>query len=948
MLIVVATMRKNVLFYLISFILLVLILLFFNKDYKQLVRYSERTSRTNTVHISFQNLSRQIKSAAILNSGLLKASDSSKAEKLFIIDSEAVIQQLELLKASAEDPVNKRIAAVLEIKIKEELPWIIASNVPDSIIHHKTPGHIAAFVSIDSLIEKGIQRTSFLLEDHKQKSSSAINNLRLWMLLFISLSGILLIYTTLSLFHQQSKRKRKEEELEIVLNRISDGVVSVDNNWRYTFLNDAALTTHPFSREETLGKIIWEVHPQMKGTVFWDKYHEAMLTRKVTEIESHYSPMNIWFSVKVYPSEDGLTIFYKDITEGKKAEQELSKTLKEVTDYKFALDEASIVAITDQKGVIKHANQNFCKISKYGLDELIGQDHRIINSGYHSKEFIKGLWTTIANGKIWKGELKNKAKDGTVYWVDTTIIPFVNEEGKPYQYVAIRADITERKQVEENLRQSLKEIADYKYALDESSIIAITDQKGIITYVNDNFCKISKYSHKELIGQDHRIINSSHHSKEFIRHLWVTIANGNIWKGELKNKAKDGTIYWVDTTIVPFLDDKGKPYQYVAIRADITDRKLAEERLIKSEKIYKTIASSIPGSAICLLDEDYRYLLIEGDMLEKLGYSKEMLLGNKAADVLAPETFASISNEFKKVLQGQTVTGESTRNGYDIISRYVPLKDEDNRVYAVMMVAIDVTELKNAQRDIIELNRGLEEKIIIRTEQLRKSNEELEAFSYSVSHDLRAPLRGIIAFSRILEEEYSSRLDDEARRITSIIRDSTLKMGNLIDDLLAFSRMGKLGITKVQVNTDIMVRQIINEQEQANKQPGSINWEIQNLPYVHADTNTLRQVWINLISNAIKYSGNKERPRIEIGSYPNKGEDVFYIRDNGAGFDEEYKDKLFKVFQRLHDADEFEGTGIGLALVEKIISRHDGKVWAEGKENEGACFYFSIPQNIVL
>src|ERR1700752_1002891 len=183
-------------------------------------------------------------------------------------------------------------------------------------------------------------------------------------------------------------------------------------------------------------------------------------------------------------------------------EESLKKSLKDLSDYKYALDESSIVAITDQKGIIQHANDNFCKISKYSREELIGQDHRIINSGHHPKEFIRDLWVTIANGKIWKGELKNKAKDGSVYWVDTTIVPFLDSAGQPYHYVAIRSDISERKQVEEILKKSLKEVADYKYALDESSIVAITDQKGIIKYANENFCKISKYSARELIGQD--------------------------------------------------------------------------------------------------------------------------------------------------------------------------------------------------------------------------------------------------------------------------------------------------------------------------------------------------------------------------------------------------------------------------------------------------------------
>lgn len=262
-------------------------------------------------------------------------------------------------------------------------------------------------------------------------------------------------------------------------------------------------------------------------------------------------------------------------------ENELLARIKEISDYKYALDESSIIAITDQKGIITHVNDNFCKISKYSREELLGNDHRIINSNHHTKEFIKNLWTTIANGKVWKGELKNKAKDGTPYWVDTTIVPFLNEHGKPYQYVAIRSDITERKIGEEELLKKIKEISEFKYALDESAIVAITDQKGIITHVNDNFCKISKYSREELLGKDHRIINSNFHQKEFIKELWTTIAKGKVWKGELKNKAKDGTPYWVDTTIVPFLNEKGKPYQYVAIRSDISERKKGEEKITK-------------------------------------------------------------------------------------------------------------------------------------------------------------------------------------------------------------------------------------------------------------------------------------------------------------------------------------------------------------------------------
>ncbi|MEY4940166.1 MAG: Adaptive-response sensory-kinase SasA, partial [Verrucomicrobiota bacterium] len=259
-----------------------------------------------------------------------------------------------------------------------------------------------------------------------------------------------------------------------------------------------------------------------------------------------------------------------------RVEDEVVAMTRELRDVKAALDEHSIVAITDPTGKITHVNDKFCAISKYTREELIGQDHRIINSRHHPKEFFRELWTTIGHGKVWRGEIKNRAKDGSCYWVDTTICPSLDENGKPSQYVAIRTDITQRKSGDLELLAAVKELRDVKAALDEHSIVAITDPTGKITYVNDKFCAISKYDRGELIGQDHRIINSRHHSKDFFRDLWTTIGRGKVWHGEIRNRAKDGGHYWVDTTIYPFLDPTGKPVQYVAIRTDISKRKADE------------------------------------------------------------------------------------------------------------------------------------------------------------------------------------------------------------------------------------------------------------------------------------------------------------------------------------------------------------------------------------
>ncbi|MCL6574354.1 MAG: PAS domain S-box protein, partial [Bacillus sp. (in: Bacteria)] len=191
----------------------------------------------------------------------------------------------------------------------------------------------------------------------------------------------------------------------------------------------------------------------------------------------------------------------------------------------------------------------------------------------------------IHSGQVWRGEIRNKAKDGTFYWVDTTIVPFLDKKGKPTKYIAIRSDISNRKMAEEHLKVTIKENRDIKFALDHSSIVAFTDARGKITSVNDKFCEISKYSREEIIGKDHNVLNSGYHPRDFFINLWKTISSGKVWKGEIRNKAKDGTYYWVDTTLVPFINEQGKPYQYLAIRNDITEKKKTEEYLHRQDKL---------------------------------------------------------------------------------------------------------------------------------------------------------------------------------------------------------------------------------------------------------------------------------------------------------------------------------------------------------------------------
>ena len=253
--------------------------------------------------------------------------------------------------------------------------------------------------------------------------------------------------------------------------------------------------------------------------------------------------------------------------------------------------------------------------------------------------------------------------------------------------------------------------------------------------------------------------------------------------------------------------------------------------------------------------------------------------------------------------------------------------------------------LEKARNSIAELNIGLEQKIAERTAQLELANKELESFSYSVSHDLRAPLRGINGFTRILAEDYMEQLDEEATSILEEIIDASNRMGQLIDNLLEFSRIGKQGISMVNVSIDDIVSSVIKELKQ--EAPGrKVTVIVKKLGNINGDRNMLKQVFINLISNAFKYTGKKDDAVIEIGSYQDKEYCTYYVKDNGAGFDMQYYDKLFGVFQRLHSNSEFEGTGVGLAIIQRIITKHGGRVWAEGKVDEGACFYISLPANL--
>lgn len=485
----------------------------------------------------------------------------------------------------------------------------------------------------------------------------------------------------------------------------------------------------------------------------------------------------------------------------------------------------------------------------------------------------------------------------------------------------------------EDVEKSNLNLSSQKQALDQFAIVAETDAKGKITYVNDKFCEISKYSREELIGQDHRLLNSKHHSKEFWKNFWTTIQSGKMWRAEVKNCAKDGSIYWVDTSVVPFIGVNGKPEKYLSIRAVITDRKLAEEKLLKAAKHFEIIFDTSP-SGLLIVNSKREIIQINKQMISLFGYQKDELIGKKV-EILVPTEFRPnhpehVSSYFKNPKSRSMGSGKCLM-GLKKDGSELPIEIGLNPIHLdgelfTLASVIDVSERRKIE--------GLK-------------NE----FVSTVSHELRTPLTSIRGSLGLVVGGAAGELPDKAKNLLQIATSNCERLVRLINDILDIEKIesGKMDFQFTNKNIAVLIHDTILASEGFAKQYDVIIKEGEGLSKAYdtfIDRDRITQVITNLISNAVKFSPKKSSVLVDIAQ---REKDVLItVKDSGPGIPDEFKSKIFSKFSQADSSDTRQkgGTGLGLNICKAIVEKHGGEIGYETTLGQGTTFFFSLPNSV--
>ncbi len=770
----------------------------------------------------------------------------------------------------------------------------------------------------------------------------------------------------------------------------------------FTYLNPEACRLFGAAKpQELIGTPVKnQVHPDYHAVIHkWicqPNVHQKQLKELCEQRFLRLDGSEVWVEIKGEPIEfeekQGVLFFVRDTTERKQAQKELWESSER---FRVAFEaSAAGMCLVGEEGVLLNVNQAMCSIFAGTKEQLEGKCFADLTypadqeaSAYAISQMSSGQADSISIEK------RYIRINGEVFWANVSSAPLKNKDGRITHYITQILDVTDRKMMEKELQEK-EEF--HRVVMDNLPIgIAVNSVSPSVsfTYMNDRFPELYRTT-REMLSEPDSFWNAVYEDPIFREEIKDRILS-DLESGDPERCAWRDVPITRKGTEVRYINAYNTPVPdsnlMISTVTDVTQRIRDREALLKYTRRLEVLheidqailqGDDSPGkiaamalshlnrllntkrASIMMLEPDpvyARLLARAGDhqmAAEENGYPRIKIYGDvtllsKGKMYIAEDTDKTALTDYDAAFVKEKglrafiqvpMLVEGKLIGILSLGWGMPRTFEDEEVAISQEVASQIAlvlEQTRLRRELAEHAKDLERRVRERTAQYEAANKELEAFSYSVSHDLRAPLRSVDGYVQMLLEDYSDSLDDNGKRICGVISNSAKQMGQLIDDLLSLSRVGRTGMNLVPVDMARLADAIYHELTQENER-SAIDMVIAPMPCVPADPALMRQVFLNLIGNAIKFSAKKDKTVIRISAEEKDREIVYSIKDCGAGFDQQYADKLFGVFQRLHSSREFEGTGVGLAIVHRIITRHGGRVWAQGQPGEGAAFYFSL------
>jgi PAS domain S-box-containing protein len=754
--------------------------------------------------------------------------------------------------------------------------------------------------------------------------------------------------------------------LAAIVESAEDAIIGKDLNGIIQTWNAGAENIFGYEAEEIIGKSISLLVPpghtddvpgileRIKQGEHIEHFETVRMRKDGTII-----PVSLAFSAvrDVSGRVIGASKIAHDITERKQAELELEKLAQQ---RQLALDAARMGWWHyDPITRISSWDEGYKKI--FGVTGYQQPNEEIL-ARIHAED-LPGVWAKVeaalnpVNPRPYFAEYRINLPDGSMRWIEAHGIAAFEGSGENRQatsFVGTVSDITERKRVEEEIKALLIAVQQEKDKM-SSLINSITDEvwfadtQGRFTIANPSALKEFGISSGDIVEVEKlekslEVFRPDGSPRPVEESPPLRGLSGEVIRNqeEIVRTPATGELRHREVSTTPVRDTKGKIIGSVSIVHDITERKRAEEKLKESEQLYRAIGESIDyGVWVC--DPVGRNIYASESFLKLVGLTQEQCSNFGWGDVLHPEDAERTIAAWQECVRTMGNWDIEHRfRGVDgqwhpILARGVPVKNERGEVIYWAGINLDIKRIRQAEEEIKKLNDAL----LVRNDKLEFANKELESFIYSVSHDLRGPLRHIAGFAEIVMKNIADKVGEKDKRYLALIHDGTKKMGRLIDDLLNLSRMSRQDIQRKLINLSAMASSIVADLREAHP-TRNVEVDIKEGLTANADPGLMEVVLSNLLGNAWKFTGKTEYARIEFGTIEQDGKITYYVRDNGAGFNQEYVGKMFWPFHRLHSEAAFEGTGIGLAIVDRIITRHGGKVWAEGVEGKGATIYFSF------